>query len=71
MRHVKHIQELFWDIHYLRKHSGDGTVEPFDPQRIESHLRLSNRTIIPWEYTLILEMDTIYRGVCMDKWSKK
>lgn len=51
---------MFWDLHYIRKPST--SIEPFDPVRIETHLKLSGNIIKPWEYTVIMDMDLMYRA---------
>lgn len=63
---IQEIQELFWEIHFLRK-GGTGTIEPFDPQRIEAHIRLSGRSFCKWQYNLLMEMDLIYRATLLEK----
>ncbi|QYW06118.1 minor tail protein [Shewanella phage vB_SspS_KASIA] len=60
------LQDLFWDMHFLRK-SSEG-IEPFDPVKIETHMRLSCQEISPWEYKTLMEMDMIFRGTVMKKW---
>ena len=57
---ITSIQDLFWEFHFLRR-VGEN-IEPFDPQRIESHLRLLGKTITTWEYRLVMEMDLIFRA---------
>ncbi len=57
---ISHIIEWFWEFHFLRK-VGE-TIEPFDPQRIESHIKLSGRKLSTWEYKLLMEMDLIFRA---------
>ena len=54
-------------MHFLRKTS-DGGIEPFDPLKVESHMRLSYQEISPWEYKTLMEMDMIFRGTVMKKW---
>lgn len=61
------LQDLFWDIHFLRKTGSDG-IEPFDPLKIEAHMRLSGKDISTWEYRTLMEMDMIFRGTVMKKW---
>jgi hypothetical protein len=58
---IQHIQNLFWEMHFLRKPSQD--IEPFDPMRIEAHMRLSGMKLSRWEYNLLMEMDLIFRAV--------
>jgi hypothetical protein len=58
------IQDRFWEFHFLRKPVQYG-IEPFDPIRIESHLRLSGEEISAWEYNLMLEMDLIFRATIL------
>lgn len=65
--HIKTIQDLFWEFHFLRKPSSGGCIEPFDPQRIKSHLELLNKSITTWEYKLILDMDLVFRSKAIDK----
>ena len=56
---------MFWDFHFLRKPSQN--IEPFDPIRIESHMRLSGLKISNWEYKLLMDMDLIFRATLMNK----
>ena len=58
---INHMKYLFWEIGSLRK-PGQGTIEPFDPTRIESHLRLSGQILTRWEYNLLIEMDLMFRS---------
>lgn len=57
---IHHLQDLFWHIHFLRKPSQG--IEPFDPVRIESHVRMSGVPITNWEYAVLMEMDLVYRA---------
>jgi hypothetical protein len=61
------LQELFWSLHFIRRTSSEG-IEPLDPLKIETHMRLSGESISPWEYKTIMEMDLIFRGAVMNKW---
>ncbi len=63
--HIKPIQDLFWEFHFLRKPSDGGSIEPFDPQRIKAHFELLGRIITTWEYKLILDMDLVFRSTAM------
>ena len=62
-KHIGHIQDLFWDIHFMRKPAQN--IEPFDPMRIESHMRLSGLELTRWEYNLLMEMDLVFRATIM------
>lgn len=46
---------------------GESGIEPFDPARIESHLRLSGKVLTSWEYNLLIEMDLIFRSEIMSR----
>ncbi len=59
------LEDLFWEFHFLRK--GGQQIEPFDPIRIEAHLRLSGIEITKWEYKLLMEMDLIYRATLIKR----
>lgn len=65
-----YMQNLFWDLHYIREQSGHG-ISPFCPQRIEAHLRLSGETLHPWEYKTLMDMDITFRSVLMKRESDK
>lgn len=60
------LQETFWEIHFLRKPNSEFGIEPFDPVRIESHLKLLGKTLSKWEYKVLLEMDLAYRATVMN-----
>ncbi len=62
---IVEIQDLFWEFHFLRK--AGQTIEPFDPQRIEAHMRLSGAVLTKWEYKLLMEMDLIFRATMMNR----
>lgn len=64
---VSRILDLFWEFHFLRRPSSSGGVEPFDPQRIKTHLELSGQNITVWEYRLVMDMDLIFRSVALKK----
>lgn len=64
---ISSLQEMFWDMHFLRRTS-EGGIDPFDPVKIEAHMRLSCQEISPWEYNTLMEMDMIFRGTVMKKW---
>lgn len=59
-----HMRMLFWEFGSMRKPGSSG-VEPFDPVRIESHLRLSGMELTKWEYNLLMEMDLMFRSTIM------
>jgi len=65
-KNVSHIMELFWEFHFLRKPVQYG-LEPFDPQRIEAHSRLTGRFLSTWEYNLIMDLDLIFRAVTLER----
>lgn len=58
--------EFFWEFHFLRKPVQHG-IEPFDPQRIEAHARLTGMSLSTWEYKLIMELDLIFRATTLDR----
>ena len=62
---VEHMKNLFWEMHFLRKPK-DGSLEPFDPQRIRCHFELQCRLISPWEYKVLMDMDLMYRATIME-----
>ncbi|AFK66655.1 hypothetical protein COPG_00059 [Colwellia phage 9A] len=62
---IRDIEDLFWEFHFLRKCGQQ--IEPFDPVRIEAHLRLSGIEVSKWEYKLLMEMDLIYRATVMNR----
>ena len=64
---VARVLDLFWEAHFLRRPSSSGGVEPFDPQRIKTHLELSGQRISVWEYKLVMDMDLIFRSVALKK----
>ena len=62
---ISHLKNLFWEFHFQRKPSTD--IEPFDPVRIQSHVNLSGISFTPWEYTVLMEMDLIFRATIRQK----
>lgn len=60
------LQELFWEIHFLRKPNSEFGIEPFDPTRIKDHLKMLGKKVSKWEYRVLLEMDLAYRATVMN-----
>ena len=58
------MRDLFWEFGSMRKPRSSG-IEPFDPARIEAHLRLSGMKLTKWEYNLLIEMDIVFRSKIM------
>lgn len=57
------LQNLFWEFNFLRKPSQ--TIEPFDPLKMEAHIRLSGLELSKWEYNTLMEMDLAFRVTSM------
>ena len=69
LKKIRYLQDLFWELSSLRPVGP--VIQPIDPLRVESHLRLSGKTLTQWEYNVISEMDLIFRSKVMENNSGK